>query len=226
MRTAVLFAICVLSLGVPGQAQDTPQTVSKPGNGVMAPRLLKEVKPNYSPQAIRDRVQGTVRMEVVVNTDGTPGEVRVVKPLEPSLDEEAVKALKQWRFMPGTKDGQPVAVMVDVEMSFTLRSRGPRLGSPEVYIAGDGVTLPKLVYETKPIYPDEARNASVEGMVSLECVVLPDGGVGDIRVTKSLEPKLDIEATRAVAQWRFEPGTKDGRAVPVQVTIEVEFRLR
>jgi protein TonB len=56
--------------------------------------------------------------------------------------------------------------------------------------------------------------------------VQPDGTVGDVRVTKALNPGLDQEAIKAVKQWRFKPGHKDGKAVPVRVTLEMTFTLR
>jgi protein TonB len=110
-------------------------------------------------------------------------------------------------------------------MSFTML-RGPRLGSPDVFRAGPGVTLPKVVHEAKPEYTAEARRAGIQGTVLLDCLVLVDGTVGDVRVVKRLDPDLDAEAIRTLRQWRFTPGEKDGRAVPVQVAVEMSFLLR
>lgn len=91
--------------------------------GVKSPVLTREVKPNYTEDAMRRKVQGFVEMEAVVKTDGTVGDVTVTRSLDPDLDQEAMKALRQWGFKPGTKDGQPVPVLVNVEMTFTLRSK-------------------------------------------------------------------------------------------------------
>ena len=60
----------------------------------------------------------------------------------------------------------------------------------------------------------------------IECVVLPDGTVRDVRVTTPLHPDLDEESVRTLRQWTFKPGTKDGVAVPVQVEVEMTFTLR
>ena len=57
-------------------------------------------------------------------------------------------------------------------------------------------------------------------------MVETDGSVGDVRVTKSLDEDLDLEAVKAVRQWRFEPGKKDGKAVRVQITLEMTFTLK
>ncbi len=97
--------------------------VYRPGSGVINPRILREVKPQYTADAMRAKVQGTVLLECVVLSDGTVGRVDVVKSLDPTfgLDSEAVKAAKQWRFQPGTRFGEPVAVLVTIELTFTLR---------------------------------------------------------------------------------------------------------
>jgi periplasmic protein TonB len=95
----------------------------RPGNGVLLPKVLREVKPQYTADAMRAKVQGTVLLECVVNPDGTVGSVDVVKSLDRTfgLDQEAIKAAKQWRFAPGTRFGEPVAVLVTIELTFTLR---------------------------------------------------------------------------------------------------------
>ena len=93
------------------------------GNGVELPRVLTRVTPRYTAGAMRAQVQGTVLLECVVLSDGSVGEVRVVRSLDPTfgLDDEAVRAARQWEFVPGTRFGEPVAVLVTIELSFTLR---------------------------------------------------------------------------------------------------------
>lgn len=97
--------------------------VYRAGNGVTAPQLLREVKPNYTPDALRVRIQGMVEMEAVVMPDGSVGGVRITRSLDSvsGLDQEAIAAVKQWRFRPGTFRGRSVAVVVMIEMAFTLR---------------------------------------------------------------------------------------------------------
>jgi TonB family protein len=95
----------------------------RPGNGVETPRLLKEIKPQYTAQAMRAKIQGEVLLECVVGVDGSVGNIRVVRSLDSSfgLDQEAIKAARQWRFAPGTRQGQPVPVLVTIAIAFTLR---------------------------------------------------------------------------------------------------------
>jgi protein TonB len=95
----------------------------RPGNGVTQPRLLREVKPNYTADAMRAKIQGVVWLEAVVLENGSVGQVRVTRSLDPTfgLDQEAERTVKKWVFAPGTRLGQPVPVLIEIEMSFTLR---------------------------------------------------------------------------------------------------------
>lgn len=95
----------------------------RPGSGIDLPQLVREVKPQYTADAMRHKVQGKVVLECVVLPDGTVGEAQVIRSLDSvfGLDLEALKAARQWRFVPGTRLGEPVAVLVQIEMEFTLR---------------------------------------------------------------------------------------------------------
>ena len=103
------------------RSQPEAPLVYRPGAGVSAPVVVKEARPQYTPDAKGAKIQGTVALECVVQTDGTVGDVKVTRSLDAGLDQEAIKAVKQWRFEPGTKDGKPVPVLVTLEMTFTLR---------------------------------------------------------------------------------------------------------
>jgi TonB family protein len=95
----------------------------RPGNGVTVPTLIKEVKPAYTAEAMRAKVQGEVLVECVVLPDGSVGNVQILKSLDATfgLDQEAIKAAKQWRFRPGLRQGEPVPVLITIALSFTLR---------------------------------------------------------------------------------------------------------
>jgi len=93
---------------------------------------------------------------------------------------------------------------------------------------GAGITLPVVMKEVKPAYTADAMRAKVQGSVWLECIVMPDGSVGEVKVTRSLDPifGLDQEAIKAAKMWRFRPGMRQGEPVPVIITIELTFTLR
>jgi protein TonB len=107
----------------PGYGGGTGGGAFRPGNGVIPPKLLFEKKPTYTADAMRAKIQGVVTLEAIVGPDGSVGNVRVIRSLDPTfgLDQEAIRTVKQWRFAPGTRFGQPVPVIVEIEMTFTLR---------------------------------------------------------------------------------------------------------
>lgn len=107
----------------PGVGGGTGGGAYRPGSGIELPRPIREEKPQYTPDAMRAKIQGTVLLECVVNPDGTVGNIQVIHSLDRAfgLDDEAVKAARKWQFIPGRRQGQPVAVIVTIELTFTLR---------------------------------------------------------------------------------------------------------
>ena len=90
-----------------------------------------------------------------------------------------------------------------------------------------GVEKPVLVREVKPRYTAAAMQAGIQGRVLLDAVVLPDGTIGAVRILYSLDRGgLDQEGVAALRQWRFRPGTINGRVVPMIVAVEMSFRLK
>ncbi len=106
-----------------GSGGGTGGGVYQPGNGVTLPRILREVKPAYTSDAMRAKVQGTVLLQCVVRPDGSVSDIQVLRSLDSvfGLDQEAMKAARQWRFAPGTRMGQAVPVQITIELTFTLR---------------------------------------------------------------------------------------------------------
>jgi TonB family protein len=110
----------------PGMASAAPSDldqVYRVGNGVSAPRVSNSPDPAYSKEARKKKIEGTVVLWVVVGTDGTAQQIRVQRSLGYGLDEEAIKAVKKWKFTPATKDGQPVAVQINIVVNFRLYYR-------------------------------------------------------------------------------------------------------
>jgi len=100
--------------------RETIQNTAKVGGGVKAPKTLSNPEPEYSEAARKVGYQGTVVLWLIVQTDGQPDNIRVVKPLGLGLDDNAVESVRQWRFDPATRDGEPVAVQINVEITFRL----------------------------------------------------------------------------------------------------------
>jgi len=106
----------------PGAGGGTGGGIYRAGGGVSAPRLIKEVKPRYTPEALRNRIQGSVVLEAVITDDGCASQIRVVRSLDAGgLDKEAVDAVAQWQFEPGRLGKTPVNVLVTIVLDFILR---------------------------------------------------------------------------------------------------------
>ena len=90
---------------------------------MVPPVVVKFVKPQHTPEAMKARVQGSALLECIVLADGSAGEVSVTQSLDTTygLDEAAIAALRQWEFNPGLRDGKAVAVRIAVEMNFALK---------------------------------------------------------------------------------------------------------
>lgn len=89
-------------------------------NGVKLGRALSAPDPEYAESARQKKIQGCVLLAIAINATGTVDMIKVVKPLEPGLDQKAVEAVQQWKFTPATKNGEPVAVQIPVSVGFRL----------------------------------------------------------------------------------------------------------
>jgi TonB family protein len=244
--------LSLLRFGQLEQAPSPPEPVFTLGNGVTAPRVIVQVEPQYTSAAMRQKIEGAVVLEAVVQADGRLQDIKVVKPLDKQygLDQSALDAATKWRFEPGTKDGKPVNVRVTLEMRFAIDSKSKRPSSvgettpsaeppaaaqpsDEEFMKGAhkaaeaGITSPKVKEIVEATYTPAAMQAKIQGVVRVEMVVLEDGTVARARVVESLDKTfgLDESALAAALKTKFEPGTLNGQAVPVVATMTLEFRL-
>jgi TonB family protein len=97
--------------------------VYETGPEIVPPTVVRSVKPTYTRAAMREKIQGTLEVAAVVKADGSVSDLVVTQSLdtEHGLDEEGLKAVRQWQFTPGTRNGQPVNVRVRIELRFTLK---------------------------------------------------------------------------------------------------------
>jgi TonB family protein len=118
-----LFAIVFTALVAASAALQETAVYDSKEAGVTLPQPTRQVRAQYTPEAMRQMIEGDVLLSVVVKADGSVGTVEVKESLDSvyGLDDNAVTAMKQWAFKPGTKDGKAAAVRVDVKMKFTLK---------------------------------------------------------------------------------------------------------
>jgi TonB family protein len=117
---------------------------------------------------------------------------------------------------------QAVSMRIELGKQSAGVGRGSQVSS---YRVGAGVTPPRLTFKVEPAYAEEARLAKYQGTVVVATVIGTDGLAQNMRVIRGLGLGLDEQALKAIAQWKFQPGARGGQPVPVQATVEVNFRL-
>jgi len=219
------------------------------------PKPVYSPDPDFSAEARRKGTQGTVLVWTTVGTDGTVRSACASQPLGDGLEEQAVAAVRTWKFEPAVINGKPTDELLGVEVDFhlyhnptvdfakngpatTIRllpqeanadAEKPGPGSTAFIKTCDGklsgcILPPHLLFSPEPEKPD-AGAPKYSGTVTLGLTVTKEGKPENIRILKSVRPELDKKAIEAVGQWKFEPATKDGKPVAVEIAVEVEFHL-
>ena len=119
VRAAI--ALAAVALIVPVAVVHAQNQVNHIGKGVSQPTVIHKVEPEYTQEAKDAGIEGAVLLAVEINAEGTAQNIRVKKSLDPGLDANAITAVSQWRFKPGMKDGEPVAVYASIEVNFHLK---------------------------------------------------------------------------------------------------------
>lgn len=178
------------------------------------PRLLA-VTPVVIPSAMMIKLRDNTTAWGTISLDGSgvPQRVRLEPPASDKLLPFVDAALKQWRFAPARKGGQPVAA--DIRLAFLFYP-------PTAPVAGNQKP-PRITRQTAPEYPYEMRQSGLVGQVNLSFVVDRMGSVVNPVVTRSNNPAFDQPAITALLEWRFEPGTIDGRPVNTPMSVPIVF---
>jgi len=201
-----------------------------------APKVIQKVPPVYPATAKDERIQGTVILDAVIGTDGAPKSLRVVSStVDPALAKAAVDAVKQWRYEPTLRNGQPVEVTTTIPVNFSIGIPVPSVNTPpppppppptptRIRVGGN-VQQSMLIDKVKPAYPQEAKLAGIQGVVILEAVIGRDGTIAELRALSG-DPLLQQAALDAVRQWTYKPTLLNGKPVEVVTIITVNFSLQ
>ena len=215
--------------GVEGQAGgDFEKGAVKITGALRPPKLLKSVDPVYPEEARKAQVEGVVILEARTDEKGAVEEVKILRSI-PLLNQAAIDAVKQWKYEPFISEGKPRGVLFTVTVRFDLKSGDKEKDIEEfakgaVKVVGD-ITPPKLIKEVQPVYPEDARQGRVEGVVILSVKTAADGRVTDVMILRSI-PLLNQAAIDAVKQWVYKPLLVNGVAKPAVFTVTVRFQLK
>src|ERR1035441_9265607 len=103
-----------------------PYTTLFRSNHSSAPALIHKVEPEYSEEARKSKLEGTVLLKVEITPEGKATNIKVLHALGMGLDEKAVECVTKWRFKPGMKDGEPVTLDAQIEVNFRLLEKPTR----------------------------------------------------------------------------------------------------
>jgi len=250
----VMALVWPLAAARPAAAKEEPQDPVRIGGAIQAPRKIKDVKPIYPESAKADGRQGVAIIEAVIDAEGNVSEAKVIRSIGADLDDAAVDAVMQWRFVPTMLNGRPVPVIMTVTVNFTLTDGmpppppppptdpvvrpdmppPPPPPPPAPVVTADGekalriggqVAPPTKIKHVSPVYPDVARAAGKTGIVIIEATIDAQGNVTNVKVIRSVD-MLDDAARDAVLQWKFTPTIYEGVPVPVIMTVTVNFSLQ
>jgi TonB family protein len=204
--------------------------------------LIRAVNPTFAPQASPKKKRGRIVLHVTVAADGIVKDVTVVSG-DPVLVGPAMDAVRQYQFAPCMQEGSPIESQTNITVTYDLRrgasypadasSAVPRepqedvireIEHRELFQLRDGVTFPKALVHVNPEYSDAARKANLQGGVVLGVVVGIDGKPRSLWVAQTLGEGLDENAIEAVKRWIFEPATKEGKPVPILISLVLDFR--
>ncbi len=231
------------------QPQSAPRTETQAqkirvGGGVQQRKLIHQEPPVYPPLAKQARIQGTVRFTATIAKDGTVKDLQLVSG-HPLLVPAAREAVRKWQYEETLLNGQPVEIVTQVDVNFTLSGAAGEGASAGVAEVREAPAPPpfasvepekgvkrirvapadqeeKLILRQAPMYPPLAQQAGVRGIVTVRLLIAVDGSVKAVQVVRG-HPLLIPAATEAAKQYRYRPTTLDGQ--PAEVTTEVEVRI-
>jgi TonB family protein len=207
---------------------------------IQAPQLIKQVEPVYPEAALKAKVGGTVILEAQTDIYGRVQNTKILRSI-PLLDQAARDAVRQWVYAPLLIDGKPRPVVFTVTVRFDPENKSSSVGVKGGVVGGvvggvegaadvpvrvlGALRPPRLIKEVAPVYPPEARQAGVEGMVILEAQTDVYGRVQSTKILRSI-PQLDQAAEEAVRQWVYEPMLINGKPRSAVFTVTVRFTVK
>lgn len=225
----------LLLAGTIATAQTLPVNRTRVSANAMAGQLLTKIAPVYPAEARSARIEGVVVLQAIIGTDGTVRHLDVVSGNR-DLCKSALDAVGQWTYKPFLLNGVAVEADTTISVRFTLADAAADPGpakpvnevqdpAPADVVRVSGAEMQAhLVTRVNPTYPPDAKAKGVSGAVVLATNIGKDGTVLKLTVIGGPEDLRD-SALEAVRQWTYKPYLLNGRVVPVQTIVTVNFTL-
>jgi TonB family protein len=176
------------------------------GGGVSSPKVLHSVAPQFSEEARKAKFNGVVLINLIVDTNGIPRNVHVLRGVGMGLDETAVAAVKQYTFEPAVENGKPVPVQLNVEVNF------------QVFF-----DAPKILHSVPLELTDEVRANHANGTIQVGFTVDIHGNPQNVQILRGVGMGMDERAIEAIQQYKFAPFLKDGQPVAQATSLQLKF---
>ena len=215
-------------------------------NGVKAPVPLNQVQLLSPPEAWAKRISGKCAVSVLVDVDGRPRQVRIIRCTDPMFAESSLNAVKKYRFAPATtQDGKPVPVTISIVSAWNLmvytkpeyvpmvkvrvefnKPPGAISSAPStdgLYPLADDTTPPKLIQFSDDGYQMLAFQRPGNSPCDMLLTIDANGKASDPQNVQCEKPNLANAATKSLLDSRFQPGSLKGVNVPVRASVHLEF---
>ena len=211
-------------------------------SGTMAGMAISQIQPIYPADAKATHVQGVVVLHAIISKTGTVENLQVISG-PPPLIVSSIDAVRQWKYKPYLLNGEPTEVETTININYTFEDSEPQgqnapveFRGPSEYDGvpvrkiGGGVSVPMVIYQVAPEFTAEARDEAKKGrftggIVLVHLIVDAKGVPQNVQVLRGIGMGLDEKAVEAVKQYRFKPATEGGEPVPVELNIEVNFKI-
>jgi TonB family protein len=206
-------------------------------------------RPKYPKDALRNGIEGKVELRAVIAPNGRPKDLVVLNG-DSEFSQNAIAAIRKWRFHPEVRRERPVETTYRIHVRFTptlqeansdvelesplpepapttglARTHRSDLGFELHHMPEPGLVAPKATYQIEPEFSEKARIERRQGNVGIDVVVGADGLPQDPQIICSSAPDQNDNAVATLKQWKFAPATKDGIPVASEIFIEFSFHL-
>lgn len=224
------------ALPLPADETSAPTPSAPPGLRSHPPRALHTVAPVHPAELRQKLIGGGCVVECLVATDGRVVDTKVLSATDPAFGQAAIEAVRQWEFQPGERDGQPVAMKVQVPFEFTFTSEEilNTVAGYDVFIEPHGTVIPaqelpawpQPIHIYLPPYPKQLQGTGKHGKAVVSIVVDQQGNVINPKIVKSTYPEFNLPALATAVRLKYEPqtvGNKHTEKICVSMDIEFDF---
>lgn len=193
-----------------------------------APTLVSWAPPPYPPDALKEKIEGKVKLRVVVDAHGQITAARILEPVDPRLDAAALDAVKKWKFTPGLEEGQPTACSIDVPVVFSAKTARQKIKPgflPPYELLPQPSPRTEVEEKVTPQgdYPEILTERKIQGAVTFACVVSPEGRAVAPRITGATNVEFVLPGLEALKRWEFAPAKQGDLPVKSSVEAKVTF---